>query len=1051
MPLRYRFYQPIFCLALLASTSFLCAQTTWTAVNSPTTQDLWGVCYGGGQFVAVGTGGTILTSPGGNNWTQRSSGVDLWLVGVCYGNNTYVAVGDRGTILTSRDGITWLPRASGTLQRLNRVAFVPLPDNGTRFAAVGEGGTVCTSLDSTVWTTFNIGMSSSLHGVSGAISSVLTLSGVYVGGQRGTLFNSLDGRSFAPVNFPASSDIGDVAVSSGFNILAVGADGLIATGPAAALNWNVQRVGTSFYRGALNTLMSPFFSQSIQVAVGSGGVIATPIQRNSSVWMPIQLPKSADLFTVATNDLDTEIVAAGQGGIIWSSTGSYILGGVNLVSPSGPIYSGSDATLQVANTGVAAISYQWQFNGVPIAGATQQTLALHNIQPSQSGPYFCTVNSATASMTVSTQLTVQLAPPSLGLVDLSFDAHLSATPTAMLPLPDGRLLVSAPQAFTAAGQAQYGLARLNSDGSVDPTFRAGDVLSLYGSINQILLQPDGKVVIRGAPGATIDGNTGPRLARLNRDGSLDATFSPDPRNYYMTAPLVLLTDGRFLLFAIAAKGVTVQRLTATGALDATYPLTTIPITLSNSYGVSANLVYSMDASGRVLVAASSVIGPYNNSSEARLARLQPDGTLDGTFALSIWPHRGIGQLEAVQNKIYYVMSANTGSSLSPSGSTYLGRLNADGSFDPTYPEKAYDSPSFNASEPLAETLLSDGSIVIALTNPNRLLRYDANGQLDRNFSAYCDSAVNGLTPLPDGRLLALVNSTSINGVPRDHLARLIPDTHYAATRLTSLSVRANAGSGDQTLIVGLAVNGSGQKTMLLRGVGPSLAAFGVSSTLADPQLTLFNGSTVVLTNDNWSDGAAGPGVAGLTALLQDFPMAPGSKDAATVATPGGGLYTMPITGHGSTGVALAEAYDADPAPADFTAARVGSFSARALAGAADQTLTAGFAVSGSNSKRLLIRAVGPGLTAFGLSGVLADPVLTLYQCNTVIATNDDWNADTGLGSALQTAAQQIGAFALPADYDAALLVTLPPGVYTAQVSGKNGATGIALIEIYEAP
>jgi hypothetical protein len=183
-----------------------------------------------------------------------------------------------------------------------------------------------------------------------------------------------------------------------------------------------------------------------------------------------------------------------------------------------------------------------------------------------------------------------------------------------------------------------------------------------------------------------------------------------------------------------------------------------------------------------------------------------------------------------------------------------------------------------------------------------------------------------------------------------------------------------------------------------------------------------------------------------------FPFALGSKDTAAVATLAGGLYTMHITGHGDTGVALAEAYDADPAPADSNATRVVSFSARTQGGTGDQTLIAGFAVSGPNTKRLLIRGVGPGLTSYGVSGVLADPVLTLYQGNTVIAMNDDWNSNPSLGSALQTAAQQTGAFALDSSSkDSALLITLPPGAYTAQVSGKNGTTGVALVEVYEVP
>jgi uncharacterized delta-60 repeat protein len=1044
------------------------------AVNSPTTQDLWSACFGGGQFVAVGTGGTILTSPDGIAWSQRSSGVDLWLVGVCMGQtlanavitpgretytyqNLFVAVGDRGTILTSPDGIAWTPRVSGTTQRLNGVAFVstvsgtPSGGGSQRFVAVGEGGTVCISVDGLTWTAGNAGVSGWLRGVSDAFAPVGTNSGVYVGGQQGTVLKCVDGVNFVPVSFPVSSDIGDLAVSRGFDILAVGAGGLIATGAVGTTSWNIQSVGTSFYRGALNARIGPNLSPSIQLAVGSGGVIAMPVPGGAGSWMAIQLPKAADLFAVATNDMGTQVVVAGQGGTIWSSASANPLGGVSLTSSPSLIYTGADVTLQAINTGIAPTSYQWQFNGVPIAGATQPTLALHNIQTSQNGTYLCTANSATASVTASTQLTAQLTPPSLGLVDLSFDAHLSAIPRAILPLPDGRLLLSAQQTFSVAGQSQYGVARLNPDGSVDPTFRVGSGLDLSGTVSQFLLQPDGKVVIRG-PFSTVAGVARPKVARFNADGSLDATFAPDTTIFDAATPLVLLADGRFLHFAISSTGVIVQRLTPAGALDATNPLTTIPIDVSYPSYRGASVICATDASGRVLVAANNLTWMYGSTGEARLACLQSDGTLDETFALRIWPSRGIGQLNAVQHKIVYVMGTAGGSPLSPSGSTYLGRLMADGSADLTYPEKRYDMPSANGYFLPAIALMPDGSAVLTQTNPNRLIRYDATGQLDRNFSAYYDSTITGLTPLPDGRLLATGSFISINGVPRAYLARLIPDTHYAATCLTGISVRANAGSGDQTLIVGISVSGSGQKTMLVRGVGPGLAAYGVNGTLADPQLTLFANSTAVLTNDNWSDGAGGTGVAALTAQVQDFPLTPGSKDAATIAAPSSGLYTMHITGHGSAGVALAEAYDADPAPADFNAARVVSFSARTQAGTGDQTLTAGFAVSGSDTKRLLIRAVGPGLTAYGVSGVLADPVLTLYQGNTVIATNDDWNSNTTLGSAVQTAAQQTGAFALSSSStDAALLVTLPPGVYTAQVTGKNGTTGVALVEVYEVP
>jgi len=201
------------------------------------------------------------------------------------------------------------------------------------------------------------------------------------------------------------------------------------------------------------------------------------------------------------------------------------------------------------------------------------------------------------ALLANTTFAQQPTPPSLGLVDLSFDAHLSAFPSTILPLPDGRLLVSAQQTFNVAGQSQYGLARLNSDGSIDPTFRVGSGLDLSGKITQFLSQPDGKVVIRGTF-STINGMARPTLARLNADGSLDATFAPDTGDYNVNTPLVRLVDGRFLRFTTSRTAVTVQRLTATGALDTAYPPTTIPL---NNPSLVGSIFSALDSSNRVLV------------------------------------------------------------------------------------------------------------------------------------------------------------------------------------------------------------------------------------------------------------------------------------------------------------------------------------------------------------------------------------------------------------------------------------------------------------------
>jgi hypothetical protein len=278
----------------------------------------------------------------------------------------------------------------------------------------------------------------------------------------------------------------------------------------------------------------------------------------------------------------------------------------------------------------------------------------------------------------------------------------------------------------------------------------------------------------------------------------------------------------------------------------------------------------------------------------------------------------------------------------------------------------------------------------------------------------------------------------------------VPATANAG-RISNLAIRSQAGSGDQTLIVGVAVGGSGTtgpKPLLLRGIGPGLAAFNVPGTLGDPKLEVFSNGSKVLENDDWRGDAQ---VASFGAQLGAFALSPTSRDAALYSTAfTSGSYTVQITGAaGTKGVALAEIYDATPGTAlTLATPRLTNVSARTQVGTGGDILIAGFAISGETSKTLLIRAVGATLGTFGVPGALVDSKLEIYSGTTLVHANDNWGGDATLASIFRNA----GAFALSANSsDAALVVTLPPGSYTAQVSGVNSATGVALVEIYEAP
>lgn len=271
-------------------------------------------------------------------------------------------------------------------------------------------------------------------------------------------------------------------------------------------------------------------------------------------------------------------------------------------------------------------------------------------------------------------------------------------------------------------------------------------------------------------------------------------------------------------------------------------------------------------------------------------------------------------------------------------------------------------------------------------------------------------------------------------------------------RLVNIATRAHTGNGSP-LIVGLVTKGASSRKYMIRAVGPTLAQLGLGSPLGDPSLEIkpLGSEAVLMANDNWGSDGNGAEISATAAAVGAFALPNASKDAVVVGNLEGGLYTASVgTIAGDSGVALIEAYDAG---ANANGARFINLSTRAHVGTGDGILIPGLVVGGTDPVRVLVRAVGPGLSAFGVNGALAQPTMSVFSGSSAspILTNSGWSVGPLKGD-LAGAAAVVGAFPLKdGSADCAAIMTLSAGAYTVQVSGLNGTTGEALVEVYVLP
>lgn len=318
--------------------------------------------------------------------------------------------------------------------------------------------------------------------------------------------------------------------------------------------------------------------------------------------------------------------------------------------------------------------------------------------------------------------------------------------------------------------------------------------------------------------------------------------------------------------------------------------------------------------------------------------------------------------------------------------------------------------------------------IVSIFDPNSLR---LSGELDIThppFTAYqfydilFDSSTNDFFALA-----ASYGQTELWKFSTD-FASFPPADPIATQNLTNISTRAVSGSDADAMIGGFIIQGNEPKKVLLRGIGPSLP---VSGALSDPVLDLYDSTgKLVATNDNWTTNR----LAIIGTQLQ-----PGSaREAALQITLQPGAYTAMVHDtKGQVGSALLEVYDLAP-----THSLLANISTRGKVGTGNDVMIGGFVIGGTEPTKVLVRALGPSLSANGVTGALADPVLELHDVNgDLIQTNDNWRSS---GEAAISAT----GLAPRNDLESAILATLQPESYTAIVRGHDNTTGVALVEIY---
>jgi hypothetical protein len=309
-----------------------------------------------------------------------------------------------------------------------------------------------------------------------------------------------------------------------------------------------------------------------------------------------------------------------------------------------------------------------------------------------------------------------------------------------------------------------------------------------------------------------------------------------------------------------------------------------------------------------------------------------------------------------------------------------------------------------------------------------------------------------ITVVSDDAGANVAYAATFNGEEDIYYVRILPSAAVAQTNLGNISTRSLVQTGEHVMIGGFIVQGTGTKRVIMRAIGPELTQFGITDVLANPRLELYNGTGALIgTNDDWQTTIIGGVITrNQVSDIQNSGLAPTeANESAIIADLQPGNYTAIVRGvNDTTGVALVEVYDFNPG----VSSTLGNISTRGFVQIGEHVMIGGFIVQGSGLKSVIIRAIGPELTQFGITDALANPKLELYNgAGVLIASNDNWQSTIigGIITRNQVSDIQDSGHAPTEANESAIIADLPPGNYTAIVRGVNNTIGVALAEVYD--